>query len=101
MHPLTAKSLWEIIASGEIISFLWGYLVYNGDISTIGPMFGVANQLLATLALLVGTLFILKHTKKRALYSLITFIPAIFMFTTTIAAGILNITGNYLPKHTV
>ena len=92
------KSLWGIVISGGIISFLWGYLVYNGDITTIWPMFGVANQLLATLALLVGTLYILKHTK-RWVYGLITFCPAIFMFVTTVAAGILNITGNYLPKH--
>ncbi len=92
------KSLWSVIISGAIISSLWGYLVYNGDISTIWPMFGVANQLLATLALLVGTLYILRHNKKR-IYGLITFIPAIFMFLTTVVAGILNITGNYLPKH--
>lgn len=93
------KSWWTIILSGGIISFLWGYLVYNGDISTIWPMFGVANQLLATLALLVGTLYIIQHTKKWA-YGLITFIPSIFMFVTTVFAGVLNITGNYLPKHT-
>ena len=94
------KSLWGIIISGGVISFLWGILVYNGDISTIWPMFGVANQLLATLALLIGTLFILKTTKKRR-YALVTFIPSIFMFTTTVIAGILNITDNYLPKHTI
>jgi carbon starvation protein len=93
------KSLGGILFSGGLISFLWGYLVYNGDISTIWPMFGVANQLLATLALLVGTLFILRHSK-RWKYALITFCPAIFMFVTTVTAGILNITGNYLPKHT-
>jgi carbon starvation protein len=73
-------------------------MVYNGEISTIWPMFGVANQLLATLALLIGTLFILRHTKKWS-YSLVTFIPALFMFTTTVFAGVLSITGNYLPKH--
>ncbi|MCK9604333.1 MAG: carbon starvation protein A [Candidatus Omnitrophica bacterium] len=92
------KSLWGIMLNGGIISLLWGYLVYNGDISTIWPMFGVANQLLATLALLVGTLYILRHTKKWA-YGLITFLPALFMFVTTVYAGVLNITGNYLPKH--
>ncbi len=93
-----SKSLGGIILSGGIISFLWGYLLYNGDISTIWPMFGVANQLLATLALFVGTLYILKHAKKWT-YALITFCPAIFMFVTTVSAGILNITDNYLPKH--
>jgi carbon starvation protein len=85
--------------SGAFISFLWGYLVYNGDITTIWPMFGVANQLLATLALSVGTVYILKNSSKRW-YGLITFIPAVFMFATTVTAGIMNITGNYLPKHT-
>ena len=87
-----------IIFSSAIISILWGYLVYNGDISTIWPMFGVANQLLATLALFIGTIFILKHSKKWK-YGLITFLPAIFMFVTTFVAGIENILLNYLPKH--
>jgi carbon starvation protein len=93
------KNLTEIIIVGAIISFLWGYLVYNGDISTIWPMFGVANQLLATLALSVGTLYILKKTKKWH-YGLVTFLPAVFMFVTTVAAGVSNVTDNYLPKHT-
>jgi carbon starvation protein len=88
-----------MIISAALISFLWGYLVYNGDISTIWPMFGVANQLLATLALAIGTVYILKHSKKWY-YALITFIPAIFMFVTTVTAGIMNITGNYLPMQT-
>ncbi len=88
-----------VIISGGGVSFLWGYLVYNGDISTIWPMFGVANQLLATLALCIGTLFILRHSHKWA-YGLITFIPAIFMVVTTFVAGIDNIINNYLPKHT-
>ncbi|HOW36446.1 MAG TPA: carbon starvation protein A [Candidatus Omnitrophota bacterium] len=94
-----ASSLPGVITTSILISFLWGYLVYNGDISTIWPMFGVANQLLATLALLVGTMYILKHSKRWS-YGLITFLPALFMFATTVVAGILNITGNYLPKHT-
>jgi len=93
------KRFSRMALNGIIISFLWGYLVYNGDISTIWPMFGVANQLLATLALAVGTVYILKKTKKWY-YSLITFIPGVFMFVTTVTAGIMNITDNYLPKHT-
>jgi carbon starvation protein len=88
-----------VIISGAAISFLWGYLVFNGDITTIWPMFGVANQLLATLALAVGTVYILKHTKKWY-YGLITFLPALFMFVTTVTAGTVNVTDNYLPKHT-
>jgi len=101
-NPRLGRGNWlpGIILSSAIISFLWGYLVYNGDISTIWPMFGVANQLLATLALFIGTIFILKHTKIWH-YALITFLPAIFMFLTTFVAGIDNILHNYLPKHTL
>jgi carbon starvation protein len=88
-----------VILSGTIISFLWGYLVYNGDVSSIWPMFGVANQLLATLALSIGTIFILQHSGKWY-YSLMTFLPSLFMFATTFTAGIDNIIDNYLPKHT-
>ncbi len=101
LNPRWGREKWlpGIIISGGIISLLWGYLVYNGDISTIWPMFGVANQLLATLALSVGTVYILKNSRKK-IYSLITFLPSLFMFVTTVTAGILNITDNYLPKHT-
>jgi len=93
------NKLTGIIISSAVISFLWGYLVYNGDISTIWPMFGVANQLLATLALFVGTIFILKHSKKWR-YGLITLLPGLFMLATTFVAGLDNIKNNYLPKHT-
>ncbi len=102
IHPRLGSTTWVpgVLLSGAIISFLWGYLVYNGDISTIWPMFGVANQLLATLALALGTIFILRHSGKWY-YGLITFIPSVFMFATTFAAGLDNIMDNYLPKHTL
>lgn len=100
-HPRLGSGAWMpgVVFSGAAISFWWGYLVYNGDISTIWPMFGVANQLLATVALSVGTVFILKHSSNWK-YGLITFLPSVFMFVTTVTAGVMNITGNYLPKHT-
>jgi carbon starvation protein len=101
VNPRLGRTKWlpGIIISGALISVLWGYLLYNGDISTIWPMFGVANQLLATLALAVGTVYILKNSKKRW-YGLITFVPCLFMFATTFAAGVMNVKDNYLPKHT-
>ncbi|HEY5504579.1 MAG TPA: carbon starvation protein A, partial [Sedimentisphaerales bacterium] len=101
IHPKLGSSSWmpAVLLSGGAISFLWGYLVYKGDISTIWPLFGVANQLLATLALFIGTAFILKHSRVWA-YGLITFLPALFMGATTFVAGIDNILNNYLPKHT-
>lgn len=101
VNPKLASStgVFAVALSGGIISFMWGYLVYNGDIATIWPLFGVANQLLAALALCVGTVFILKYSRKWY-YGLITFLPAIFMVATTFTAGIDNIVNNYLPKHT-
>jgi len=85
-----------VILTSAVIVFAWGYLVYNGDISTIWPMFGVANQLLATAALAIGTSVIMKNNKYKA-YGLITFIPMLFMLVTTLTAGMENIFINYLP----
>ncbi len=88
-----------IIITSALVVIAWGYLVYNGDISTIWPMFGVANQLLATAALVIGTSVILKNNRKKV-YALITFIPMLFMLATTVTAGIMNIFNNYLPQRT-
>jgi carbon starvation protein len=101
VHPKLASSSWmpAIILSSGVVSFLWGYLLYHGDIATIWPLFGVSNQLLATLALCVGTVFILNHSRRWA-YGLITFVPSLFMAATTFVAGIDNIINNYLPKRT-
>jgi carbon starvation protein len=63
----------------------WGGLIYSGSISTIWPMFGVANQLLAAVALAVGTTFLIKLGKAR--YTPITIVPMLFMFTTTLTAS--------------
>ena len=41
--------------TSALIVFAWGYFIYTGSVSTIWPMFGTANQLLATLALAIGT----------------------------------------------
>jgi carbon starvation protein len=87
----------SVILTSALISAAWGYLLYQNDISTIWPMFGVANQLLATLALVVGTGFILRISRKRR-YAFITGIPALFMAATTLTAGVSNVFSNYLPK---
>jgi carbon starvation protein len=64
----------------------WGKLIYSGSIDTIWPMFGVANQLLAAVALSVGTTILLKMGKAR--YTPITIVPMLFMFTTTLTASV-------------
>ncbi|MBI5882187.1 MAG: carbon starvation protein A [Elusimicrobia bacterium] len=79
-----------------LISGAWGGMVWMGNITTIWPMFGVANQLLATLALAVGTTYILRRAKP--VYALCTLVPCVFMLATTLAAGTLNVLGNYLPR---
>ena len=82
-----AKTGWmpgNIIASLLVVG-AWGYLIYSGNISTIWPMFGVANQLLAAIAFGVGTVVIVKAGKLK--YAWVTFVPMLFMFTTTFTAS--------------
>jgi len=93
-----AKADWlpgNIIASSVIV-FAWSYFIYTGSISTIWPMFGTANQLLATIALTVGTSYIIN--KGKAKYAWITIIPLTFVGITTLSAGFLNMMNLYLPQ---
>ena len=60
-------------------------------------MFGVANQLLAAVALSIGTVVILAHAPRRR-YALATAIPFAFLYVTTSYAAVLNITGTYWPR---
>src|SRR3990170_435318 len=83
------------IISSALISCGWGYFVFTGSISTIWPMFGTANQLLAGIALCVGTTFIINIGKAR--YAWVTIIPMAFVMATTLSASWLNITENFLP----
>lgn len=73
------------ILTSLIVVGSWGFLIYSGSISTIWPMFGVANQLLAAIAFCVGTTIIIKMNKLR--YAWVTFIPMLFMFATTLVAS--------------
>jgi carbon starvation protein len=74
----------NIVTSFLVVS-AWGYLIYSGSISTIWPMFGVSNQLLAAIALGVGTTLLIKDNKAK--YAWTTFVPMIFMFVTTLTAS--------------
>lgn len=80
------------IGCSAAICLCWGYLLFNNDIATIWPMFGIANQLLASIALAIGTTIILRTSEKRA-YALVTFLPLIFVFITTMTAGVESIPG--------
>ncbi len=74
----------------------WSYFILTGNISTIWPMFGVANQLLACTALCVGTTILLRESKKKS-YALITLAPLAFVGTTTLTAGVQSIQHIFLP----
>jgi len=74
----------------------WSYFILTGSISTIWPMFGIANQLLAAVALCVGTAVILNSG--RAKYAWTTMFPLAFVASTTLYAGWRSIFDNFLPK---
>jgi carbon starvation protein len=96
--PLAKKKSWfNIIFFSILMSFSWGYLLYTGNISTIWPLFGIANQMLASIAFAIGTTVLIKSGKGK--YVFITIIPLIFVSITTIAAALINIFENYLPDH--
>jgi carbon starvation protein len=74
----------------------WSYFILTGSIATIWPMFGVANQLLASTALCIGTTILLREAPKKS-YALVTLGPLCFVGTTTIFAGIRAIQTVYVP----
>ncbi len=83
------------LISTALVVFGWGYFIWTGNISTIWPMFGTANQLLAAVALAVATSAIINAGKVR--YAWVTLLPMLFVATTTLTAGWLNVTDNFLP----
>ena len=96
--PFRNTGWWPgVILTSALVSAAWGGMLLAGNVTTIWPMFGVANQLLSAIALAIGTTFILKRAA-RPVYALITFAPFVFMLATTAAAGVMNIFGNYLPR---
>ncbi|MDH4199686.1 MAG: carbon starvation protein A [Spirochaetia bacterium] len=74
-----------ILFSSLAVVAAWALLISSGSVSTIWPMFGVANQLLAAIAFCVGTTIIIKMEKVK--YIWVTLIPMIFMTVTTLVAS--------------
>ena len=69
------------------------YLIWTGSIDTIWPMFGIANQLLAVIALAVVTTVLVNSGRGR--YAPLTLLPMLFVITTTLTAGYQMITGPF------
>lgn len=69
----------------------WGFFVYQGVIDPLGginslwPLFGIGNQMLAAMALILGTVILFKMKKEK--YVWITIFPTIFLFITCMTAG--------------
>ena len=87
-----------ILSTGVVVT-AWSYFILTGSISQIWPMFGIANQLLASVALCVGTTVIINAGRAR--YAWATLVPLAFVSTTTLYAGYRSVMDNFLPMTNV
>jgi carbon starvation protein CstA len=80
----------NLIATGLCVA-AWGYFLYQGvvdplgGINTLWPLFGIANQMLAGIALTLGTVVLFKM--KRGKYAWVTIVPTIWLLICTLTAG--------------
>ncbi|MGG1574535.1 carbon starvation protein CstA [Fictibacillus sp. NRS-1165] len=84
----------SIIASA-LACFMWGYLLYSGDIGSIWALFGVSNQMMASIGLIIGATVILKMADKRR-YMLTCLVPLAYLFVTVNYAGYWMVKNVYL-----
>ncbi|MCE5228818.1 carbon starvation protein A [bacterium] len=68
----------------------WGYLLCNNNINTLWRMLGISNQLLAAIALAIGTTFILENSRRRV-YALCAGIPWAFASVTIVIGSVMSI----------
>ncbi len=80
----------NLLATGLCVA-AWGYFLYQGvvdplgGINTLWPLFGIANQMLAGIALMLGTCVLFKM--KRGQYAWVTALPTVWLLACTLTAG--------------
>lgn len=92
-------SLPAAIVASVIACTLWGYLLLSGDISSVWALFGVSNQLMASVGLMIGATIIMRISKKR-IYALTCLVPLAYLFVTVNYAGYWMISNVYLAAGT-
>lgn len=84
-----------IVLCSFLFTFSWGYLVFMGNVSSIWPLFGISNQLLAACGLIVCTTMLIRMNRGK--YALCSAVPGVFMALITFWAGYLQVVDIYLP----
>ena len=93
IHPKLGETSWlpSIILSSAIVVLCWGYFLYigvidpNGGVNILWPLFGIANQMLAAIALSVGTAILIKTGRIK--FAWITIIPLTWLLIITTSAA--------------
>ncbi|MEX2111913.1 MAG: carbon starvation protein A [Pirellulales bacterium] len=95
VYPAFDRTDWlpGAVLSTAIVTIAWGGLIWTGSIETIWPMFGIANQMLAVIALAVVTTVMINNGRGR--YAPLTILPMCFVISTTLTAGYQMITGPF------
>ncbi|CAH0282010.1 Carbon starvation protein A [Peribacillus sp. Bi96] len=83
------------IFASALACFIWGYLLYSGDIGSIWALFGVSNQLMASIGLIIGATVVLKIADKRW-YVWTCLIPLAYLYVTVNVAGYWMVKNVYL-----
>jgi carbon starvation protein len=93
VFPQFGKMDWwpGVLFSTAVVTLGWGSLIWSSSIDTIWPMFGIANQLLAGIALCIVTTWIIQSGRGR--YAIVTALPLLFIVATTFTAAAQMVSG--------